>query len=159
MTLASKFPLDKEEPINNDVSNTKFEKEENKERESEGKKVNDWDSIKVDETKGCNLRAEGKEDHVDERKSNAKKSKKEKEELMERKRQYWDSLRKVYTKNFQSEEYMDSVDWEGVRVAKPSKVAETIAARGQHNIIGGRIQVSNYFLINKYLIYFLINKY
>ncbi|XP_052726020.1 DNA glycosylase/AP lyase ROS1 [Vigna angularis] len=40
----------------------------------------------------------------------------------------------------ESEDYMDSVDWEAVRVAKKREVAQTIAARGQHNIIGERIQ-------------------
>jgi len=158
MTLASKFPLKKEEPV---VCNTKSEKEMKENKENEGEKVNESDSNKVDEkgrTKGCGLRGEERDDVevvVDEKKSNGKKNKnqEEKEKLMERKREYWDTLRKIFTKNFRSEEDMDSVDWEGVRVAKASKVAETISARGQHNIIGGRIQVQNYFLIYYYYLF------
>ncbi|ESW25399.1 hypothetical protein PHAVU_003G032300 [Phaseolus vulgaris] len=145
MTLASKFPLKKEEAV---VCNTKSEKEMKENKENEGEKVNESDSNKVDEkgrTKGCGLGGEERDDVevvVDEKKSNGKKNKnqEEKEKLMERKREYWDTLRKIFTKSFRSEEDMDSVDWEGVRVAKASKVAETISARGQHNIIGGRIQ-------------------
>ncbi|WVZ09940.1 hypothetical protein V8G54_014470 [Vigna mungo] len=121
MSLASKYSLEKKEG--------NLEKEETS-IEDEDKN----DSIKVDEkvtTKSLNGRSEEK-----------KKTRKqeEEEEEMKKKIKYWDSLRKIYTTDFRSEDYMDSVDWEAVRVAKPREVAQTIAARGQHNIIGARVQ-------------------
>jgi len=126
MTLASRFPLKKKEAtFEKGETSSKFEEEREEKKEAEDK--NESGSIKID----------------DEKKSNVKKTRnqEEKEKMMEEKRKHWDSLRKLYTKNFRSEEHMDSVDWEAVRVAKPSELAEAIAARGQHNIIARRIQV------------------
>ncbi|CAJ1932443.1 unnamed protein product [Sphenostylis stenocarpa] len=133
MTLASKFPVKNYEPngITNNVDcNTKREEgvKEKKVEEKEEEKVE-----KVSE----------KVDFVDgEKKSNEKKSKnkEEKEKLMEEKREYWNTLRKIHTKEYRESDEMDSVDWEAVRRAKAKEVAATISARGQHNIIGGRIQ-------------------
>ncbi|TKY69302.1 ROS1 protein [Spatholobus suberectus] len=151
MTLAAKFPVDKQEPIrSNDVfSVPKLDKEMevNKLEEIEAQKAKD--SSKVDDKgteNNSSLRAE-KADPLgmffNEKKSVVGKknmNKEEKEKLMEKKRQYWDTLRKIHTKGFRDEDHMDSVDWEAIRCAQASEVAKAIASRGQHNIIGGRIQ-------------------
>ncbi|KAJ1401755.1 hypothetical protein SESBI_28515 [Sesbania bispinosa] len=68
------------------------------------------------------------------------KNQEEKERLFE-KQKYWDMLRKIHTKSHRHNDHVDSVDWEGVRCAKTSEVAEAIASRGQHNVIAGRIQL------------------
>nr|KYP35674.1 Protein ROS1 [Cajanus cajan] len=114
MTLAARFPVEKQEPIRNHIvfTNPKSEK---------------TDPLGM---------------HFGEKKSTEKKNKnkEEKEKLMEEKQQYWDTLRKIYTKSPRDSDHMDSVDWEAVRCAQASEVAKAIASRGQHNIIGGRIQ-------------------
>lgn len=74
------------------------------------------------------------------------KNQEEKEKLLEKQRQYWDTLRKIHTKSHRHSDHMDSVDWEAVRCAKASEVAQAIASRGQHNIIAGRIQVQKYLV-------------
>ncbi|XP_022631732.1 protein ROS1-like [Vigna radiata var. radiata] len=119
MSLASKFSLEKkEETISTEFQN---EKEKKEDEDKNDEKVITRKSLKNDEKKKT-------------------RKQKEQEEEMKKKREYWDLLRKIYTKNFRSEDYMDSVDWEAVRVAKPRVLAQTIASRGQHNIIGGRVQ-------------------
>ncbi|XP_029125657.1 transcriptional activator DEMETER [Cajanus cajan] len=150
MTLAARFPVEKQEPIRNHIvfTNPKFDKEmeEHKHEEMEAQKAND--SSKVDDNKGTknNTSRSEKTDplgmHFGEKKSTEKKNKnkEEKEKLMEEKQQYWDTLRKIYTKSPRDSDHMDSVDWEAVRCAQASEVAKAIASRGQHNIIGGRIQ-------------------
>ncbi|XP_047153819.1 uncharacterized protein LOC124825276 [Vigna umbellata] len=146
MSLASKFSLEKKErnlekEEKKDEKEEKEDEKENKEDEKENKEdedKNESSSIKIDDKGTTNGRSE-ETNVVDEKKSKGKKTKEEEEE-MRKKRKYWDLLRKIYTKNYRSEDYMDSVDWEAVRVAKPREVAQTIAARGQHNIIGERIQ-------------------
>lgn len=128
MSLASKFSLEKkEETISTEFQN---EKEKKEDEDKNDEKVITRKSLKNDEKKKT-------------------RKQKEQEEEMKKKREYWDLLRKIYTKNFRSEDYMDSVDWEAVRVAKPRVLAQTIASRGQHNIIGGRVQVyiSPFFLL------------
>ncbi|KAL2347660.1 hypothetical protein Fmac_001660 [Flemingia macrophylla] len=143
MTLAAKFPVEKQESIGNDPIFTypKFgekEKEENKHEEMEAQK--NKDSSKFDD-KGTQ-KADPLNMHFGEEKLLEKKNKnkEEKEKLMEEKKQYWDTLRKMYTKSPRDSDHMDSVDWQAVRCAQASEVAKTIASRGQHNIIGGRIQ-------------------
>ncbi|KOM46026.1 hypothetical protein LR48_Vigan06g133200 [Vigna angularis] len=132
MSLASKFSLEKKE------RNLEKEEKEDEKEKKEDEDKNESSSIKIDDKGTTNVRSE-ETNVVDEKKSKEKKTKEEEEE-MRKKREYWDSLRKIYTKNYRSEDYMDSVDWEAVRVAKKREVAQTIAARGQHNIIGERIQ-------------------
>lgn len=55
----------------------------------------------------------------------------------------WDAVRISYSQNKEKDrpnERMDSVDWEAVRSAPQEMVADAIKARGQNNILAGRIQ-------------------
>ncbi|KAF5727508.1 transcriptional activator DEMETER isoform X2 [Tripterygium wilfordii] len=53
----------------------------------------------------------------------------------------WDSLRKRYSTGRQrGRDQMDFVDWEAVRRAEHSEVAEAIKQRGQQSVLAGRIQ-------------------
>lgn len=55
--------------------------------------------------------------------------------------QDWDLLRRIYsTGEERSRDRMDSVDWEAVRCADESEIADAIKERGQQNIIAGRIK-------------------
>lgn len=54
----------------------------------------------------------------------------------------WDELRRKYCGDGQRHSnHKDSLDWEAVRRAKPSEIADAIKGRGQHNILALRIQV------------------
>lgn len=64
--------------------------------------------------------------------------------------QDWDLLRRIYsTGEERSHDKMDSVDWEAVRCADESEIADAIKERGQQNIIAGRIKVRNCALWQK----------
>ncbi|XP_065866826.1 protein ROS1C-like isoform X2 [Euphorbia lathyris] len=51
----------------------------------------------------------------------------------------WDKLRRKYSRP-RSSDHTDTLDWEAVRKANTSDIAEIIKARGQHNIIADRIK-------------------
>lgn len=64
--------------------------------------------------------------------------------------QDWDLLRRIYsTGEERSHDKTDSVDWEAVRCADESEIADAIKERGQQNIIAGRIKVRNCALWQK----------
>ncbi|KAI5412383.1 DNA glycosylase/AP lyase ROS1 isoform X3 [Lathyrus oleraceus] len=67
------------------------------------------------------------------------KNQEEKEMLLEKKRQYWDTLRKYHSDKPRHDDYMDFVDWKAVKDAKVGDVAKAIAIRGQQFIIAGRV--------------------
>ncbi|CAK8535339.1 unnamed protein product [Lathyrus sativus] len=67
------------------------------------------------------------------------KTQEEKEILLEKKRQYWDTLRKCHSDKPRHEDYMDFVDWKAVKDATVGEVAKAIALRGQQFIIAGRV--------------------
>ncbi|XP_031742557.1 uncharacterized protein LOC101216331 isoform X2 [Cucumis sativus] len=74
-------------------------------------------------------------------KGKAKKSKMKPEVDWNSLREKWDSLRRKHPPcEPRSRDHMDSVDWEAVRFAEPTKIADAIKERGQHNIIAGRIK-------------------
>ncbi|KAH7542034.1 hypothetical protein FEM48_Zijuj02G0030600 [Ziziphus jujuba var. spinosa] len=53
----------------------------------------------------------------------------------------WDAFRKMYcTTEQRRPEHMDSVDWEAVRNAEAQVIAKVIEARGQNNVLAGRIK-------------------
>lgn len=72
------------------------------------------------------------------------KNQEEKEMLLEKKRQYWDTLRKYHSDKPRHDDYMDFVDWKAVKDAKVGDVAKAIAIRGQQFIIAGRVVVQKY---------------
>ncbi|WCJ41712.1 demeter-like 1 [Euphorbia peplus] len=51
----------------------------------------------------------------------------------------WDSFRRKYSRP-RSSDHTDSIDWEAVRQADSSVIADTIKARGQHTVIAERIK-------------------
>lgn len=68
---------------------------------------------------------------------NKKKEEKKKENELD-----WDELRRTWQRNGErNNDHKDSVDWEAVRHADASEIADAIKARGQHNIIADRIKV------------------
>lgn len=68
---------------------------------------------------------------------NKKKEEKKKENELD-----WDELRRTWQRNGErNNDHKDSVDWEAVRRADASEIADAIKARGQHNIIADRIKV------------------
>ncbi|XP_058779731.1 DNA glycosylase/AP lyase ROS1-like [Vicia villosa] len=67
------------------------------------------------------------------------KNQEEKEMLLEKKRQYWDTLRKYHSDKPRHDDHMDFVDWKAVKDAKAGEVAKAIEIRGQHRIIAGRV--------------------
>uniref|UniRef100_A0A9I9DP18 HhH-GPD domain-containing protein n=1 Tax=Cucumis melo TaxID=3656 RepID=A0A9I9DP18_CUCME len=74
-------------------------------------------------------------------KGKAKKSKMKPEVDWNSLREKWDSMRREHPPcEPRSHDHMDSVDWEAVRCAEPTKIADAIKERGQHNIIAGRIK-------------------
>ncbi|XP_058008447.1 protein ROS1A [Hevea brasiliensis] len=64
-----------------------------------------------------------------------------KEKVQEKKveKSDWDDLRRMYSKP-RTREQTDTVDWEAVRQAPLTEIAEIIKGRGQHTIIAKRIQ-------------------
>lgn len=60
----------------------------------------------------------------------------------------WDALKKEAESNGRKRERtpntMDSLDWEAVRCADVSKIADTIKERGMNNVLAGRIKVLNF---------------
>lgn len=152
MEVVAKYPMKEQELIknNNTFSGLNLDKEIEKSilGEMEGQKAKE--SFKVDDkgtTNNSSLKAEKVDPlglHFSEKKPIAGKknmNKEEKEKLMEKKKQYWDILRKMYTKGLRDSDHMDSVDWEAVRCAPADEFAKVILVRGQHKIIGERIQV------------------
>lgn len=79
---------------------------------------------------------------VKEKEKLQKRMKKKDELEWENLRRKWEPMRKMYSSSKpRSLDQLDSVDWEAVRSADESVVAEVIKGRGQHNIIAGWIKV------------------
>ncbi|XP_021610065.1 DEMETER-like protein 2 isoform X2 [Manihot esculenta] len=62
-----------------------------------------------------------------------------KEKFKEVEKRDWDELRKMYSRPITSE-HTDTVNWEAVKEAPVTEIAEIIKGRGQHTIIAKRIQ-------------------
>ncbi|KAL5081871.1 hypothetical protein RYX36_010292 [Vicia faba] len=97
---------------------------------------NEYDSTSVERNTGSPGITFGKKQTPTTKKT---KNQEEKETLLEKKRQYWDTLRKYHSDKPRHDDHMDFVDWKAVKDAKVGDVAKAIAARGQQFIIAGRV--------------------
>ncbi|KAJ7981114.1 transcriptional activator DEMETER-like [Quillaja saponaria] len=62
-------------------------------------------------------------------------------EKQEKEKEEWEILRKMYSSGKpRSEDHMDSVNWEAVRLADVDEVAAAIRERGQHRILAKKMQ-------------------
>lgn len=95
----------------------------------------------VDETSGKEKRSKSKEQQPSEREKRDGKKKKKEEKKKENEID-WDELRRTWNRNGErNNDHKDSVNWEAVRRAHASEIADAIKARGQHNIIADRLKV------------------
>ncbi|XP_065855857.1 transcriptional activator DEMETER-like isoform X2 [Euphorbia lathyris] len=102
-----------------------------------GKPILPRTSCRNESIPSCSSQAEvGREKIVDSKE--AKTTKAGKKKNADRKKD-WDKLRREYSKP-RSSDHIDTVDWEAVRQADSSVIAEIIKARGQQTVLAERIK-------------------